>query len=176
MITEIPFIAYFENLATQHSLIQHNRNGRNAFFYVPAEYDLREIDNALRSGVATPLLMLDCPDGMINDNGAASHHDDMNVQITILEKTDSGKVSDIRLAREKCKPVGFQILQRMLIDKGRKKLIQADVTTHFQLNQVKYDPVGPIASIYYGYTFRVLLRCPFGFKVDDGTWLDIPAN
>jgi hypothetical protein len=182
IITELNFIAYFQGLAEKHRLIAHGQTEtvdgleqvRNSFIYIPSEFNLAELDNMIRSGVSTPLLMVDALKGHINDNGTDSHHQDINVQFFVLEKTDVGTVASIREARDKTLPVGMAILERMKSD--RRKGVLLDKGTAFTFNNVGYDPIGPIETSYYGYSFQALLRCPFAFKVDGGTWSDIPAT
>ncbi|MDB4919849.1 hypothetical protein [Mucilaginibacter sp.] len=171
MITELEYIAYFENLATQSKQINHNPPAARAFFYIPEEWNLAEIDKALRSSKIAPMFLLDSLAGIFTDEQSENHVQMINAQFTILDMVDVGNVENIRAARDKCLDIGLNFLTRIKKDSRKREMITP--LTRFTINQVQYNPVGPMAIKHYGYTFRFKIACPFGFTVDSATWRDI---
>jgi hypothetical protein len=170
MVTELQYIAYFTNLATQHRQIGHVEGKKDAFFFIPLAYDLAEIDKAVRNTKSAPFLALDAVRGSFNDNESESHIQIIEGQITIADKVETGKVITIREAQDKCLQICRDILARMKYDSRKRQLIQPLAT--MRINNVQYEPVGPMAVNHYGYTMRFEIACPFGYTVDSGTWLD----
>jgi hypothetical protein len=56
MITEQQYIEYFATLAILHKSIAHDPGKKDAFFFIPMQYDLSAIDTALRNSKSVPLL------------------------------------------------------------------------------------------------------------------------
>lgn len=168
-ITEELYIEYFTGLATRHRQILHGADNRSAFFFIPVEMDLKEIDNAIRKTISTPLMALDAMRGMFDDNQSDRHLQTINGQFTILDKVENGKQADIRRAQDECLKIGLQMLARMKTDLKGALLVPG---TRFTIHNVQYDPVGPMALTHYGYTFRFTITCPFSFTVDSGNWTD----
>jgi hypothetical protein len=172
MITELDYIAYFENLATQSKDFNHGQDGKVAFFYLPDEWDLTEIENVLNTrGKTVPVLLLDSVKGQLDDNASQNYLQGINGQITILTTADTGKVITIRAARDYCLALGLKLMARMRYDTGKRMLFKPTAT--FRISGTSYDPVGPIELIHYGYTFRFKISCPFAFSTDSGSWRDI---
>lgn len=172
MISELNYIAYFENLATQSMDFNHVAGTNDAFFYLPNTYDLTEIDNAIKSSKSVPMLLLDSIAGQLDDNQSENYVQTINGQFTILDMAIVGKASTIRDARDKCLPIGLNVLARMKRDGKANVLLSPNIK--FTISKIPYDPVGPMAIKHYGYTFRFKIYCPFGFSVNSGTWRDIP--
>ncbi len=168
-ITEEAYIAYFTDLATKHKEIAHTIGGRQSLFYIPVEMDLAEIDKAIRDKKSVPMLALDSMRGGFGSNQSARGLQTIEGQFFVLDKAEVGKVEDIRRAHDRCLKIGFEILARMVVDLKGEKMVPG---TRFTIDDVKYDPVGPMASTHYGYTFRFPITCPFGFTVDSGNWTD----
>jgi len=174
MITEAQYIAYFTGIAQNHKQIMHGVDGRTAFFFIPVDMDLKEIDNAIRGTKSTPMLALDSMNGSFNDsNGTQNHVQTIAGQFTILEKADSRDQETIRSAQDVCLSIGLQVCARMQTElKGMQPGQPLADKARFVIHNVQYDPVGPMAGTHYGYTFRYTITCPFGFTVDSGNWLD----
>ncbi|SEM66499.1 hypothetical protein SAMN05192574_101391 [Mucilaginibacter gossypiicola] len=174
MITEAQYIAYFTGLAQKHNQIRHGVDGRTAFFFIPVDMDLKEIDNAIRATKATPMMALDSMNGTFSDNnGTQSHLQTISGQFTILDKADPREQEDIRGVQDKCLAIGLQVCARMHNElKGNPANPNLAGGARFVIHNVQYDPVGPMAGNHYGYTFRYTITCPFGFTVDSGNWLD----
>ncbi|GAA4327403.1 hypothetical protein GCM10023149_30750 [Mucilaginibacter gynuensis] len=170
MITETAYIAYFTSLAEKHNQIMHGVDGRAAFFYIPIEMDLTEIDNAIRANKSVPLMALDALHGSFDDNQSDRHLQTVAGQFTILDKAAVGKQESIRAVQDSCLKIGMQILQRMKVELRSGELMANG--TRFTIHNVQYDPVGPMEVAHYGYTFRYTITCPFVLTVDNGNWLD----
>jgi hypothetical protein len=168
-ITEEAYISYFTDLATKHKTIQHTINGRQSFFFIPVEMDLKEIDNAIRDKKSTPMMALDAMRGTFDEGQSARYLQTVNGQFTILETAKVGLQTDIRRAQDVCLKIGLQILARMKVDLRGQGMVPG---TFFSIGNVRYDQVGPMAVNHYGYTFRFNITCPFSFSVDAGNWTD----
>lgn len=175
MISELAYIAYFENLATQSLDFNHVAGVNDAFFYLPEPWDLTAIDNAIKSTKSVPMLLLDSIAGQVDDNQAASYLQTINGQFTVLDMATTGDAYTVRECRDRCLPIGLNILGRMLRD-GRNGQLLSNPKFKFTFSKLPFDPVGPMAIKHYGYTFRFKIYCPFGFSVDSTIWRDIPAT
>jgi hypothetical protein len=173
MITELDYIAYFENLATQSKDFNHVAGTKDAFFYIPEPYDLAEIDKAIKQTKSVPFMMLDAMTGGMGESTAHNYSEGINAQITILDMATVGDAVSIRAVRDNCLAIGVKLLGRLAYDSRKQLLIEPGA--RFNFNNIKFDPVGPIAQKHYGITFRFLITCPFGFTVDSTIWRDIPA-
>ena len=177
MITEAQYIAYFASLAAAHLQISNGVGGRQSFFYIPVASDLTEIDNALRSKKATPLMALDAMSGVFDEGQSDRFLQTIDVQFTILDVVTVGGAETIRAAHDTCLKIGLEILGRM---KNDARYVKTQPQTHTFLNNlanftitgVQYDPVGPMAEKHYGYTFRCRITCPFGYVVNSSIWSD----
>lgn len=170
MITEEAYIAYFENLAARHLEINHVPGSTSAFFYIPVPMNLTEIDNAITSSKSTPLLALDALNGAFDSKQSASYLQTVQGQFFILDKVKVGNSATIRDAQDKCLKIGMDILARMEVDtKGSAPIARG---ARFVYSNVQYNPVGPMASNHYGYTFRFTVTCPFGYTVNSAIWQD----
>lgn len=169
-MTELQYIAYFENLAVQSKGLNHNpAEKKNAFFFISDPYTTTEIDNALRNNVSFPAMLLDAAPGMLDSNESTNYTKNINGQFRIIAQ--AGK-DQIREVRETCFILGMEIITRMQQDSRQHKIIPGKIVS-FLIEQVHYEPVGPMLLNHYGYVFNFRFICPFGFTVSAASWRDI---
>lgn len=169
MMNDAQLISYFENLAKQNLNLNHKKEGRDSFFYIENGYDLAEFDQSLRNTVQSPVMLLVADDGEFNDNNSAVYTQSLDGQFFILgRKTNETSVRQIRAI---CLPIVMGILGRMKFDSSKNLIIPGGLV-HFRIDRAHYSKVGPINLAWYGYQVTFEFTCPFGFKVDSGTWHD----
>jgi hypothetical protein len=171
-VDEESVIAYFQNLAKNHTELRHSIDKRKTFFFIVDKYDLSEFDQALRSELSHyPALLLDGIEGSLNDNGSANYTDEIIISFSILDKA-KGKEA-IRAARKKAKQIGMQFITRMRIDSNAGKFLVADSNVRFRIYNVNYEPIGRIDPDLYGYIFSFKIDCPFSFAPTNAIWGDL---
>ena len=170
MVTELEYIAYFTNLASQHKQILHEAGKKDAFFFIPLAYDLSEIDKAIRNTKSAPFVAVDALRGAFDDSGSENNVQMIDGQFTIADKATSGEDESIRTVQDTCLRIGLDFITRLKHDSRKKQLFNP--LAKFSISNVRYEPVGPMNMNHYGYTFLFSIACPFGYTVDSGTWLD----
>lgn len=183
MITEEQYIEYYKTLAMLHKGIGHVPGKKDAFFFIPMQYDLSAIDTAIRNSKSVPLLALDAQRGNFDDNSSDSFVQIIEGQFTVIDKAEVGNQATIQQAQNKCLTIGLQLIAKMKQDARKRKLMHEIV--QFSVKDVQYDPVGPMQQNHYGYTFLFKLTCPLGLRVEPELWdidnngagpYDLPAN
>lgn len=172
VLTELEYIAYFENLAAKNKAFLHNADTNPKFFYLPEPWDLTAIDNVLKKSIGGPLMLLDAMNGDFDNEDSQNYVQTIAGQITIVNNATTGDAVTIRIVRDACLPLCVKLLARMRYDFRRKQLFNPK-NAFFAIKAVKYDPVGPMYSKYYGYTFRFTITSTFGFVVDSTSWTDL---
>ncbi|MFD2163666.1 hypothetical protein ACFSJU_14750 [Paradesertivirga mongoliensis] len=167
---EQQYIDYFENLCRQSLDINHEVDGKKAFFYLDNPDNTDEIDNAFRNQIQYPAFILDAPAGMVSGNGSANYTDSPVGSFTVLCQAKTPE--EVRQARDRSKSIGISFLARMNKDARENKIV-AGKRINFVINDNAYEPMNFPAHQLYGYVFEFLFVCPFGFSSDSGTWRDI---
>jgi hypothetical protein len=171
MITEDPIIAYFDKLAKANRLIAHDQDGVPSFFEIEDPEELSSFDDALRNATGSTVMLIIAGEGELNDNGSANYTDGLEYQIYVLQKLhDDTTPSEIRAV---CKDAIKAIIFRTRKDASASKIVPGKFIT-FPVNNLPLRKVGPMNLHWYGYTAMLSFTCPFGWKVDSGTWTDIP--
>ena len=173
MVSQQNIIDYFNNIATQHRRLNSGASNKKAFFFIPEAYNLTEIDNAIRNLDIAPFIMLDAMRGTVTDNGGESHTNDITIQFSILDEAEVGNAESIRGARDSAFKIGTDVLTRMKADSRARNFLAASPNARMRINNVHYNPIGPMQIKYYGYVFSLTITCPFSFEVTSATWLDI---
>ena len=171
-MTKTEYIAYFENLAIQSKVLNHDplpANKKQSFFYISDPYTTTSLDNALRNRVQYPVMLLDAPSGVLDNNEGANYTNTLQGQFRIVGKTDKDNIDQVQDA---CFKFGFDILTRMRHD-SRLHQIMPNKPISFQIEDVPYEPIGPISLVHYGYVFSFRFICPFSFSVTSASWRDI---
>lgn len=169
-MTEAEYITYFENLARKNVQLKHNpEQNKKSFFCIADTYSMVEFDNALRSCVSFPALLLDVPTGFLSDNGGTNFTRTIKGEFQVVSKSTK---ENSRIAREDCFRIGMDILARIHLD-ARSKTIIKGRTIYFMIDDIPYQPTGPMALDHYGYAFHFRLICPFSLSVKAGNWSDI---
>lgn len=169
-MTEASYIAYFKNLATKSTDIAHVETTlKKSFFVVDNPFDLTEVDNALRSGIKLPAMLLDIPKFTPSGNGGANYTNTVEGTFVILQKASKGNLSSVR---DECLQIGLKFLYRMHYD-YKEQMIEAGRPVFFKMEDTDVEPVGPIAVEHYGYIFTFRFICPFSFSVSGASWTDL---
>lgn len=170
MLTEDQFISYFEKIATAHPLFAHDAAGIKSFFEVEDPEELTSFDAALRSTSASTVMLLVSGEGELDDNDSNNHLQAVEVQIYILQKLKTGIT--IPAIRSTCMQALVDILGFTKKAARENKLVPGK-TINFRIEKVPVRKVGPMNLNWYGYTALLTFTCPFGWKLDSGTWTDI---
>lgn len=158
-MTEAQYTDYFKMLAENHKLIKHNTT-KKAFFYIELIEELTEFDQALRNMHGDIAVLLTGSSGEFNDGNSNSYTDDITAQLYIvMRKKSNQSVAEINL---KTKSILIDFLAR-----ARK-----ENSTKFRIQNLPYTKVAGMNDVWYGYTAMLTFSCPFGFSLDNGTWLD----
>ncbi len=169
-MTEAEYIHYLENLARKNTFLNHRpEENRKSFFCISDAYNMVEFDNALRSCVSFPALLLDVPTGFLSDNGCTNFTRTIKGEFQVVSKSTK---ENSRTARDDCFRIGMDILARINLDARSKNIIKGQ-TIYFMVDDIPYQPTGPMALDHYGYAFHFRLICPFSFSVIAGNWSDI---
>lgn len=171
MLTEDQFISYFEKLASANPLFAHDVDGVNSFFEVEDPEELTAFDAALRSTSASTVMLLVAGEGELDDNDSNSYLQAVECQIYILQKVETGVT--IPAIRSACIQALTNVIGRTKKDSSAGTLISGK-TINFRISKIPIRKVGPMNLQWYGYTALLTFTCPFGWKVDSGTWTDIP--
>lgn len=171
MINEEQIIAYFESLAVNSRELNHTDQGRESFFYVEDGYDLETFDEALRSAVQSPTMLLVADSGEFADNDSENHTQEIEGQFYILGQKSDDK--SIRTIRAECLIIALNILARMKYDARKQQIVPGSIV-NFRIDKVPYSKVGPMFIEWYGYEVSFSFICPFGYSATSATWRDIP--
>lgn len=169
-MTEEHYKAYFQNLATQSKDLNHvEADKKKAFFVVDDPFDLSAIENALRSTVKFPAMLLDVPEFKPSGNGSANYTETVDGVFMIVK---DAKPNTKAAVRDECKAIGMRILFRMHYD-YKRQMIEAGKYIAFKIDDVEVSAVGPMAVSCHGYMFSFRFVCPFGFTVSGANWNDL---
>jgi hypothetical protein len=159
-MTHAQYIQYFEDIAVEHYLIQHNPDaGLKAFFRI----DIDELLEGLPGKkISFPCMLLESFTGEYEaqDNFFDNPYDKKTCAFTILYKTKQNDYDDQNEKLDKALQIGHDIIARILHDM-KKKVLWPDGTqkiTLFYPASTVYQKVGPIADNEYGYRFQFELQ------------------
>ncbi len=169
-MNEQEYVDYFENLAIQSKDINHTQGGKDTFFYIEDGDDLDAFDQALRTGVQSPCMLLVGDEGELDDSDSENHVQQAEGSFYILSKKTNNR--SIRELRAECFPIAVRILAKMKQDAKRNRVVPGK-TVHFRISRVPYGKVGPMNGSWYGYVMAFRFDCPFGFSVTSEFWRDI---
>lgn len=167
-MNELDYIAYFENLARQHTAIQHSDDA--CHFLVISEYSKAELEDALSKKLRLPALLLD----QYMDDLDTTHDNNLDRiegGFTLLVKCQKGNLIDQRRARDEARQIARSIIKRIkkdLLPGGTlaAKCVRID-------GEFKGDPApfAPASSDGWGYGFSWIL--PTMVNVDPADWADL---
>lgn len=171
MLTEDQFISYYEKLARAHRTIAHEADGVKSFFEVEDPDELTSFDAAVRNATGSTVMLLVAGEGELDDNGSNNYVQVLECDIYILQK----KTFDLSVhqIRSTCIQAITDILTRTKKDASAGRLVPGKIT-NFNIKEIPVRQIGPVNLQWYGYAAKATFTCPFGWKVDSGTWTDIP--
>jgi hypothetical protein len=178
-MTEQEYKNYFQNLATQHKEILHGKDKKKSFFYVDNPFDWDEVDEAINNKLQPPFMLLDTPEGVLDDNGTNNYVDTINGSFSIIGKAKTQE--EVALLREKCKRIGIDILARVRTDgkkTGGKGGIVPGKLVNFNIADIPYTPLAPpsLPQHFHGWLFTFQFACPFSYTVDSSIWADLDTG
>lgn len=158
-MTPKDLINYFESKIVTIADIQHRPNeGRIAFFEVSDPYDFDEFDSALRNCASFPAVLCEVVNGQISDNASANYTNSISISFMVMDaKNGAESLLDVR---SRCYEIGLKILKSIKED-DRMGIIK-DKSIFVEMNS-NYQPVGPMATEYWGYQFDLSFVSSIGF-------------
>jgi len=168
---------YLKRLATGLTLISHTEEAPRF-----ATLDIDDILSLGKSELDTnfPVMIMENPEGemgfkhdrLYDGNYCAFH---------ILQQVDRGNPTTKREVMNRCKEIGTKIL--LLIEKDRQKRFKGvdpappRFVGYFDLDQVKYQKIGPIFSSCYGWRFEFEIgqETPISYILDEDEWIEPEA-
>lgn len=169
-MNEAEYISYFENLAVKSKDLKHTVSGfKKSFMVVDNPYDLTAIDNAIRSSLKLPAMLLDIPQFTLTENRSANFTNRVDGVFMIIMKASKSNLVDVR---DQCLKIGMKFLYRMHYD-YKHQAIEAGKPVYFSMENTTIEPVGPLAVEHHGYLFSFSFICPFGFSVNGASWTDL---
>lgn len=168
-MTETEYIAYFENLATQHKAIRHDPVS-NPAFYVVHDDNMTELEQAIRSKLALPALLLD---QYFDDIDTTQDNNRLKIEggFSIICKLEVGSTASVRAAREAARLIARSVLNRIRKDLRPGGVLEAKRVFMNPLNQGEPTPVMGGNAVGWGYNLTFLLPTPVAVSADD--WLDL---
>lgn len=167
-MTDQDYIDYFSGLARKHKQLLHS-DKKESFFYAEDPDNFDELQNALRSRLKLPAMVLIQDGGELDDGSAERYLDNKDCSFIILARAGTDK--EVRAAHSLTKDIGMSILARMRRDLRPGKLVNGK-PVNFSITDVHYA-VADIPKQLAGYMFNFTLRCPFSYIVDQTNWTDL---
>lgn len=166
------YVSYFENLATQFKPIGHSPTSQRF-----AVMGITDILSNIRGPLDTknPCLILERPEGGLTFRNDALMDESLGAFYLIKNVTRKDPQALLQV-HDDMKELGHKILLRMQYEKKQRHRGDKTYPFHtsfFQLDRVKYFPVGPIMDQCYGWRIEVDLTdtSPLTFDLND--WTDL---
>lgn len=169
-MTEPEYIAYFENLATQHTALRHNPAvaGEAAFFLV-ADDNMTELEVAVRNKLKLPALLLDQYFDELDTN-----QDNNRLRIeggfSVICQIEVGNTASVRAARHQARLIARSILARV-----RKDLRPGGPLAGLSvfMNPVNAgEPTPVLGGNATGWGYALTWWMPTSVALDANDWLD----
>lgn len=165
--------SYMKRLATGLTLIGHTEEAPRF-----TSLDIDDILSQIKSELDTnyPVMILENPEGemgfkhdrLYDGNYCAFH---------ILQDVNRSNPTQKRQVMDKAKEIGTKVL--LLIEKDRQKRFKGINTPprfvlNFDLDQVKYQKIGPIFGSCYGWRFEFEIgeETPINLILNDSEWIE----
>jgi hypothetical protein len=164
MISPEQYEAYFENLATKHTDIQHSSSHKKF-----SAINIDDLLNDLNGPQEFPAMVLEKMSGQIRgiDNGNLVQYPDG--AFAILKKVADEDVPGEKQAYQDAYAIGCEILAYMNDEYQRN----ANTIARFFEPQggVRWENVGPVYDNCFGVRFQFTLSCGTRLKKNNAKWL-----
>jgi hypothetical protein len=161
----LELVAYFENLASQHTGIKHTDSSKHFF-----RFELEEFLTGMRSQINYPAFILEGYDFQFVDNGSDNVHKAINCAFMVIDKVeDSGDFDAIHQVWDRLEEICDEIIIRILDDKRQRNV---DVLSYFNILDVSGAPLTDMNLIHYGFRYEFKLSWPLVNDIDTGKWDD----
>jgi hypothetical protein len=170
-MTEEEYIAYFEDLASKNVHIQHS--SQQPRVYITHGNSRTEIDQAVRSGLKLPCVVLD----QYYDDFDRTH-DNFRLRImgglTVLTKCRVSDPKDVRRAQNEARKIAISFINRMYKDcrhpSGELFDRRIIPSTVFQ-----GEPAPPVGGEATGWGYPFEWEMPTSVAVNPDDWTDLQA-
>lgn len=158
-------IDYLENINTQ--LVDF---GENSFFRM----DLQEITGSFRTGITFPCMLVESPDGDLDDSNINSSAIGKNFAFLVLKNPTSNNYEQQNQYLDDCEKIGLKIIARMRYDARVEGNI---LFNKFQANTVNFIKVGPLfTEQLHGYRFVGKILGDQNLKIVPEDWADLSSD
>jgi len=162
-------VSYFENLATQHSAINH-QVGEKHFF----RFELEEMLTGMKSNLNYPALILEGYDFEFVDHDSDNLQKRVNCAFMLLDHVkDKGDFDAIHELWDSLEEIGDELVVRILSDKRQHK---ADCLGYFHAKTITGTPITDMNLIHYGFRYAFELSWPVNNDVNPEVWNDSDVN
>lgn len=164
----------FTRLATVNADLQHTEE-KPAYFFVKDKYDTEAFDNAL-SYAGSNALLLEAYSRKDSDNNNRNYFKQLLCRFTVLASAEIGSQETIDDAQEKSENIAEEIIFKLreIFEQGAGITMPENGGSSgplfFKLNDVMYDPVGPMNTNYYGVTVGFTLNAQLKAKSNPQKW------
>lgn len=166
------YVDYFRNLATQFKAIGHTE--QNQKFAIMGITDILS-DVRGKMDTKSPVLIVERPEGALAFRNDALMDSSLGA-FYIVKNVNRSNPTELETVHDEMKELAMKVVLRMQYEKNKRNRSDKSFPFHalfFQLDQVKYFPVGPILGSCYGWRVEVDLidTSPLTFSLDD--WTDL---
>lgn len=161
-MTHEPIIDYFKYCNEQ--LVDFSED---SFFRM----DLSEITGSFRRGITFPALVVESPEGDMDNSSLSSSVIGRVFAFTVYDKHKKGDFQDQNQKLDNCEKIGLKIIARMRHDARNPDHL---LYNRFKVNTVNFVKVGPVFSEHlYGYRFTGVIEAEESLLVKPEDWNDI---
>lgn len=166
------YVAYFRDLATQFKPIGHSEQTQRF-----AIMGINDILSNIKGPLDTrnPCLILERPEGALSFRNETVMDDSLGAFYVVKNVTRKNP-SELEQVHDDMKLLGMKIVQRMQYEKKLRSKGDKTMPFHalfFQLDKVKYFPVGPILGECYGWRIEVDLTDTYSLDFVLTDWTDL---
>ncbi|MBC6698089.1 hypothetical protein [Hymenobacter sp. BT190] len=151
---------YFELMATKLKEIRHT----------PAlprfvRFNIEEVLKGLRHNLnmTSYCLLLEAPEGVIDDNQADQFWDNQVVSYMVLRQVELNDFAAERATVAEARKIGVKILTRILSDERFGEVNLAE-------DPVEYEKVGPVFNNAFGYRISFTAKDPISLAYKSSDW------
>lgn len=135
--------------------------------------DLTEIQGAMRTGIASPCLLLESHEGNFENSKTNNSVETKTFAFLILKNPTQGNFNEQNQYLDDAEIIGKKFLARMRYHSTQPDHILYNM---FDLSLCNYHKVGPLFLGWYGYRFQVTLKPKkISLKVDPADFTDIES-